>query len=402
MLTQSSVGLLRHYLEYTAGLLTTAPLTKCPFITIILPLAYSDDLLMHTVLALSGTHLECRQYRWSAGAIGGAGSEIQRATTLHYHNMISGLRQELTDFDSADSEKQLRILLILTMLYHYEAISGNTTDMIFRHLHASGEIIWRLLAQPQDSIDQTTLGFCLELYAYTTALNSFSSHWNPGAFGQSHDAFINSLDGLSRYATFGSIFGGCHSLYALIPQISQLSAECLAEESISQSQWVPSQKLRSTYQRIEQRIATWALVPPGGAMERRETDVIATAAELVRHALYLYLIASFCGPRRPDVNTREKIQLHLDVFMGLMPLVHEARDKTILLWPTVIVGSCMIDETQQQGIMDALLNAGFDMKHLYEFCDLLKLMWSDDGENTYGPYGLYKTMERNSKCIPFM
>lgn len=54
-LTPSSLLLLQHYLEATLMFLVAKPLINNPFITVILPLALSDDLLMHSVLALSGT-----------------------------------------------------------------------------------------------------------------------------------------------------------------------------------------------------------------------------------------------------------------------------------------------------------------------------------------------------------
>lgn len=117
--TSTSAHLLRHYLEHTAGLLSTAPFSKSTFVTLVVPLAYSDDLLMNVVLALSGTHLASKQARMSLGT-GGNGMDTQHATALHYQKTISGLRSELQKFDGTNTASQVRILLVLLLLCYYE------------------------------------------------------------------------------------------------------------------------------------------------------------------------------------------------------------------------------------------------------------------------------------------
>lgn len=402
-LTQASITLLRHYFEYTAGLLCTSPPTKCPFITVVLPLAYTDELLMHTVLALSGTHLECRQSRRSSGLIGAVNLEMQRATALHYQNTISGLRRELLNFDSANDRQQARLLLILIIACHYEAISGNESGMMLQHLRASRELVRRLLAQPQrGNIDQESLGFSLELYAYLSIVNSLASYRDIGKLAHPYDTFLTSLDELSSYSTFGSMFGGCHSLYELIPRISQLGVEYLAGQSILGDDWIPDAKLQSCYKAIEQRIITWTMPPPADILDQHENNDIITAAEAIRHGLYIYLMTSFCGSGRPDPILQSQIEAQVDIVLALSTSVKNMRSRTILLWPCIIAGSCMTKEEQQKHLKYELLHSGFDMRHLFSLCEMLELMWRDDDVRAYGPYGLYLTMEKNNHYIPIM
>lgn len=402
-LTPASVALLRHYLEYTAGLLCTSPPGKSPFITVVLPLAYADDLLMHTVLALSGTHLECRQSRWQATSTRGIDPETQNATALHYQKTISGLREELADFDSADGQKQVRLLLVLIMACHYEAVSGNKSNMILQHLRASREIVERLSTQSQGSnIYQESLGFSLELYAYLSIINSLASYRSIGKLGQPYDPFLTSLDRLSSYSTFGSMFGGCHLLYELIPHISQLGVECLAEEKFFRDQWIPSARLQLRYEALELRIATRILPPSTDPFAHYELADIRTAAEAIRHGLYIYLMTSFCASKRPNAIVQSEIKSHADIVLDLVTSVNNMRTRTILLWPCIIAGSCMADGEQQQRLVYALLHSGFDMAHLLHLCDMLEQMWSDDDASAYGPYGLYLIMEKKSKYVPIL
>ncbi|UKZ68150.1 uncharacterized protein TrAtP1_009185 [Trichoderma atroviride] len=403
-LTRVSITLLRHYFEFTAGLLCTSPSTNSPFITVVLPLAYTDELLMHTVLALSGTHLECRQSRRHAGSMAAVDPEMQHATGLHYQKIISGLRCEMVNFDTANNQKQTRILLILIMACHYEAISGDKSGMMLQHLRASRKLVRRLLIQPQGSsnIDQESLGFSLELYAYLSIVNSLASYRNTGELAQPYDTFLTSLDGLSSYSTFGSMFAGCHSLYELIPHISQLSVEYLAGEKILGDDWIPSSKLRLCYESIEHRIATWKLPSSLDSEAQYKTSDITAAAEAIRHGLYIYLTTSFYGSSRPDPIAQSQLGVEADIVLALATSVKDINIRTILLWPCIIAGSCMVHEEQQKRLISALLSSGFDMKHLFNLCEMLELMWNENDASVYGPYGLYSLMEKRNKYIPFL
>ncbi|KAL6824795.1 fungal-specific transcription factor domain-containing protein [Trichoderma sp. SZMC 28015] len=402
-LTQVSITLLQHYSESTAGLLCTSPPTKSPFITVVLPLASTDELIMHTILALSGMHLECRQSARNSGSIGSVNLEVQRATALHYQNTISGLRRELLNFDSANDRQQARLLLILIIACHYEAISGNKSGMMLQHLRASREIVGRLLTQPQrGNIDRDSLGFSLELYAYLSIVNSLASYRSIGKLAQPYDTFLTSLDELSSYSTFGSMFGGCHSLYELIPRISQLGVEYLAGQSILGDDWIPGAELQSCYKAIEQRIITWTMPPSADSLVQHENSDITTAAEVIRHGLYIYLMTSFCGAGRPDPISQLQIEAQVDIVLALASSVKNMRSRTILLWPCIIAGSCMTKEEQQKHLKYELLHSGFDMKHLFSLSEMLERMWSDDDVRAYGPYGLYLTMEKSNHYIPIM
>ncbi|KAL7917223.1 fungal-specific transcription factor domain-containing protein [Trichoderma austrokoningii] len=274
---------------------------------------------------------------------------------------------------------------------------------MLQHLRASRELVRRLRIQTQSSnIDQDSLGFSLELYAYLSIINSLASYRSIGKLAQPYDTFLTSLDELSSYSTFGSMFAGCHSLYELIPHISRLNAEYIAGEKILGDDWIPSSKLRLRYEAIEHRIATWILPPPLDFSAQCKATDISTGAEVIRHGLYIYLMTSFLGSGRPDPIAQSQIDAQVDIVLALATSVNDMRIKTILLWPCIIAGSCLINKKQQKCLIDALLHSGFDMKHLFSLCEILELMWSENDTSAYGPYGLYLIMEKNNKYIPFL
>jgi hypothetical protein len=111
-----SILLLQHYLEATSIFLAAKPQSSNPFITLVLPLAYSDDLLMHAVLALSGTHLSFAKREDLRHHL-----PIQLATRQHYSLLLRNLRCMFADeLAHNDHRRMLRLLLILVVLCHVE------------------------------------------------------------------------------------------------------------------------------------------------------------------------------------------------------------------------------------------------------------------------------------------
>ncbi|KAF6839276.1 C6 zinc finger domain-containing protein [Colletotrichum plurivorum] len=109
-LTPTSTLLLQHYL-YATGNYLPMPMKENAFINEILPLACVDDLIMHTLLAVSGVHLGHKQRN---------NPDITTATLSHYAYIIRHLRTELGPSDLADFTKAARLLMALMMLCHFE------------------------------------------------------------------------------------------------------------------------------------------------------------------------------------------------------------------------------------------------------------------------------------------
>jgi hypothetical protein len=76
--------------------------------------AISDDLIMHSLLALSGIHY--------SGYDNIEEGLVSRATWSHYAAVVRSLRTELASFGAGpeDSIKTLRLLVVLIILCHYE------------------------------------------------------------------------------------------------------------------------------------------------------------------------------------------------------------------------------------------------------------------------------------------
>jgi hypothetical protein len=107
-----SVYFLSHFLTHTASFFAMGPLHENPFVTLLVPLASTDDLLMHSLLALSGAHMASKDP---------TNQEVYCAMSLHYARLISGLRAEFAQLqDGHHLVQKERLLCLLLVACHYE------------------------------------------------------------------------------------------------------------------------------------------------------------------------------------------------------------------------------------------------------------------------------------------
>ncbi|CAK7216935.1 hypothetical protein SBRCBS47491_002992 [Sporothrix bragantina] len=232
-MTPVSASMLRHYIVEAAPTLATSRAARNPYIAAFLPLAYTDDLVMHCVLAIGGAHLSNRLTKPCAadGAFGpsalsgsdGSGpffsssspssssssfpfssregppltanvaagatltpytapdlaaAALHEATTRHYSCILRSLRSALRDLQPTDGPQVLRVLAVLLLLSTYECLSWNITGGgVFAHLRASRQLIGWLRADGGKSKvrlspdERSMLGALLEIYAYQVLVN---------------------------------------------------------------------------------------------------------------------------------------------------------------------------------------------------------------------------------------
>lgn len=101
--------LFAHYAAETAGPLCTRKDAENPFVTYILPRAYSDSLIMAAVIALSGVHF-CHKI---------PNSDMLYTTWSYYAQTVRGLKHELTKMNG-DESSVARLLFVTILLCHVE------------------------------------------------------------------------------------------------------------------------------------------------------------------------------------------------------------------------------------------------------------------------------------------
>ncbi|OJD11808.1 hypothetical protein AJ78_07490 [Emergomyces pasteurianus Ep9510] len=384
LLLPASQILLAHYLGETGPLISPTPTQDTPFLSWIVPLSYTDDLLMHSVLAVSGSHLSFKVEN---------NIEVEQATSQHYSLALRCL-QSIIKNDSLlqDPHMLLRVVLVMIFLCHYEVLSGNLDGSLFTHLRASRHLILQL----RDKLEQITMdsdrklyGFVMELYGYIVLSNIITPYGMNEARTLVVDPFLQSFEDLRSFGAFGSMLCGSHNLFEMISEISIFSAQ---QGPPSPSVETDPDRL-NIYNDLKNRIVNWD--PP--ASDSPNSNFLAqrrAALEVYRHALLIFLETAISPLSIHDKTRILTIQMHIDVGLSHHHHSFQTTYSTILLWPLIIIGSCMVKKDQQRVMAHGLAHNHFKMKNTVQGGRLLELLWADDDEYAIGPYGLGLVMDK--------
>ncbi|KAH6867790.1 fungal-specific transcription factor domain-containing protein [Thelonectria olida] len=389
-LTQVSPLLLQHYVTTTATMLPM-PLKENAFLGQIIPIASVDDMVMHSVLAVSGAHMNFRNT---------SPKSIQEATLDHYSSLVHQLLVEVSALKTSRVDKLARLLLVLVMLCHFEAISGSNQGAMFRHLDASREIIVEIQSrqptEPLESDSATHFGLGLELYAYLTVANCLTPYGLLQERMFSLDSFITSLNSLTIYSTFGTMFAGLHDLFVLIPQISLLFSHRLMEQESGIPD--PTSACVELHGKLRRYLQDWKLLhndPDSPSSSSCHEGSLSQVSKIFQLGIEIYLIAAMEGSSVLNPKIVCQFQSHIDAVYDFGFDLDCSQWSATLLWPIIISGSCTIQKRQQENLSKALNESRYRMNHSIRTIELLSRLWDNPDPLVYGPYGLYLTISQH-------
>jgi len=113
----NSYLLFEHYQAVTARFLPVTMWIQNPFVSYVLPLAHSNDLIMQAVLALSGVHL----------CFSSSSTEVKTATWTHYALALRNIKNDLSKKLNGDDVDILHLLLATLLLCLVEVCYVSST-----------------------------------------------------------------------------------------------------------------------------------------------------------------------------------------------------------------------------------------------------------------------------------
>ncbi|KAM0353186.1 hypothetical protein HYE67_004020 [Fusarium culmorum] len=395
-LSDDSKPLYQQYLDTTAEMLTRGP-SECgnPFVNYLLPLAFSNELVMDCVLAIGGGHLLVNNSK-------ARGLEV--ATRGHYAKVLTGLQTLLSYeigqvtpgmVEQTTSTRTSQILLILQLLCIYDHIQGNTRGAIYLHLKASREYITTLTSscQPYDELAYLR-GFLLEMYAYHAMKLALSPR---NMLRQEHveiDPSVHSLEILDGYKSRGFLLGFGQSLFEMIPQIHQLVEARREEEKLGLGE---SATLRKQYEYLLAKLDAFdpsvedldSLLP---SQDRSDATLI------YQNALIVYLHSAFCTNMLSDVSLSididERIIKTMPAFITLF--LGDSPYRRMLLWPGVVMASCAQREQHLKVFQAGLVGRGKRTPGAVKTgARIVELLWNDPDPRAFGPRGLSYVMTKH-------
>lgn len=217
------------------------------------------------------------------------------------------------------------------------------------------------------------------------------------------DDFLSSLESLGDGKTSGSMLGCAHSLFQLIPQISQLGLRRREEQDMS----VSSGNLAFQYSLLEVKLEHWE--PSVDRYKNSEfPGQLLAAGRIYQYAILTFLHTTYYGS---DVTNPILLQKVDSLILKLFQLMKERKwaqpnqpkqtpaIATTLLWPYVIMGPCMRDPEHQLHIRSMLQRSPFEMTIVQRVLQLLEWLWADSSAYAYGPYGLEIIMKKHNMNI---
>jgi hypothetical protein len=273
---------------------------------------------------------------------------------------------------------------------------GDARGVLLCHLQACRELL-QLSQRKSITIDPAVLAFILELYLYTSAIGTTFVYDDRSArltFDSEYD-LLQSLRCDSR--GYGFMVGYAGKLFQLLPRLGQtvgrwISQDCDLESSSTDGaflsfqaelwNWEPSYDQDTKMSSLSDTIADRS--EPQSILRRwhHEAQVV---AEIYHQALLALLYTGRHGRRPPDEALFALIDPLIDEFLRLRAtLPPESPVWSMMLWPTVMIGSCMRRPDYQMLITDK----DCCMLTVLKAFNVLQQIWDDEREIVFGIVGL--------------
>ncbi|KAB8253796.1 fungal-specific transcription factor domain-containing protein [Aspergillus pseudonomiae] len=383
---------LAYFVAETSRFMTTVGPEKNPFLTHLLPLAFSDELILYSLLALGGAHLERRQ----------SSPEIKTWVCRHYGQVIC-LLQGAISRKSNEPLDWLRALLAQIILYLVGVFGSAQDEGAMMHIRAGRKVARRLLSASSKTSDLRVLcGFTFELYTYL-ALIASPTPYNNGTESEldTRSSLLLSWDILKNYATFGLIVSPIYQSLDIIPRVISLcirrQAEIMFDEHSSES-WAEFVELMTLIETVGSS-GSGSADDPHPATSPEEHEQSLTIAAIYRHALAIFAYdAMWCGTIVGDESRLAAVREHALSALMLMPTLMDTPLRNVLLWPTIVIGSCLVNEAEWDVIRN-ISSIREPISVVIKMKSMLEDLWSANDPALFGPYGLHKHMVSHQTTI---
>lgn len=120
------------------------------------------------------------------------------------------------------------------------------------------------------------------------------------------------------------------------------------------------------------------------------------AARVYKQAILVFLHTTFYASKATDPRLLTLIDTLIDaIFPPVDSLDADSPVLPIMLWPCMIIGSCLRQPKQREYLRDRMLETPFNMTGLLSAVQLLDWLWEDSALDAYGPYGLGSVMRKH-------
>jgi hypothetical protein len=246
-----------------------------------------------------------------------------------------------------------------------------------------------LLALDPSHGDQEIRAFLIETYAYMVSVANITVN-APSAYPTLIlDTCIAGLERFQDCKAAGMMFGFSRNLLTLLPSICELGYNRILEENFGKYSFDSVARYKS----IQSKIESWQ---EPSTTENSGVDVkdLVVASKIYKEAIFIFLHTAFYGSK---VNDPELLNLIETSISNALPFSIDNNSPvlSVMLWPCMIIGSCLRGSDVRQYLRGRMLETHFNMTIVLRSVQLLDWLWEDDAVNAYGPYGLGVVMRKH-------
>ncbi|KAK5953775.1 hypothetical protein OHC33_005044 [Knufia fluminis] len=337
-----------------------------------------DDLVLHTVLAISRTHLQH------------SSPSISSLASKHYSYALHSLKQRLADWLSGSDEDYKPLFATIILLCHCEFIQGNTYGAAMQHLRACREFVEAALEHLHESEHRDFVVYLVKNYGYFVLVTNLrgSLQVDNIRLGLEFSTYI--MLKIKKFSAIGPMFDFEPEGISLIPQIAQLAWQRKQSPSASDYQVCQATYVRllESLNRELQQCLSGKVADTQSSSGLKLWNTRQLVISIKINTLLMFLHASF--PQhdgRPTLITG-LLQPLIDRTMMLLTHVDEANACYSLFWPILVMGSYVRDRAKQGLLVSRLETNQSRMQYLSGGIELLQWLWEDQDGMNFGLEGL--------------
>ncbi|RDW60719.1 hypothetical protein BP6252_12102 [Coleophoma cylindrospora] len=387
-----AVELLGYYCSRTAMSMSNGFQSANPFLTELIPLAFSNDLILRLMLAQTAAHRTILHQ-----------TNANEIALNHYSKSINQFRREIKDHILRKTPNSLFLAVGALILCFTETTKGDVNGAVFDHLSAATFLLAECLLAHSSTTPAGLRNFLVEYYIYTATLSMISvdtRHSSQSILSPELEQLGHTLVE-SQYV--GNLCGCWLELLLVIPQIFELGrrwrlVESNADENSNNN--VRSDELAECvviFASLQNRILLWLPYPcenPDGAV----------VALIFKQALLLYLYTALDGcwygkTGRYSALIEETVSTAMQLLDTLTPT---AQINTSICWPIAVVGSCLTDKICQQKIANRLQSmlSTIGLGNMRQTLKVLEHVWKKPFRDM-GPWNICRVMQDHEIWISF-
>ncbi|KAH7157780.1 fungal-specific transcription factor domain-containing protein [Dactylonectria estremocensis] len=381
-----SYELLSYYLARTANSMGNGSTDVNPFIAKLIPLGFSNPLVLQLILAQSAAHRQASAERQPTDQI------AQR----YYTDSLRMFRNVVSEYVSGKEENTLVLTVGSLILCLTEVARGDIHGTVFDHLSASKSLLSMLLTRPKSELFDDLPDFLVEYYMHIAASSMISIDAHYSSESLLSPEIENMARGLVERKYVGQLCGCWLELLVLIPQIFHLGQGMMA--TVDGQPAFPSPDNIVTFGFLQSQ--TLAFFPDVAV-----TPHARLAGLVFKQAVLLYqwtILGTSYVQREQSVHKALMDSAVSDAVALLSQLPATVRVNTSLCWPLAVIGCSTTDPNIQQ-ILRLRLQTMVDtigLGNMRETLVLLEHVWRQPLEDI-SPWTLCKAMRDHQIWISF-